>query len=327
MRMSMKHSTGLIKEIMMQILKQGSYMNWVRRVDENTVCSEASLVESGFEGSAAFFFSPETYRVTDAVWSIHNAADPERRGEGHIPALTGLSVYADDREIEVRNLPDYSVCTPYHMPPGGWIRPVAGKSDIKSEPDAVNISQEWKKIRELFNEAIRGAYQAEFYLLAERGMHSLEEYEYMWESPARENYCRPYTGGMPSIEDWPTHTGAIQHYRTRDLYNKYLHFSVMETEGKERIAAGSFHDSFHEMAAEIRYRGEDGVITAFDVNALRVPYEPCWSLDHLYREDFPGKSIYEMKKRDLGKIVGGPMGCFHILDITAALAAAAAAVR
>ena len=311
----------------MQILKQGSYINWVRRVDENTVCSEASLVENGFEGSAAFFFSPETYRVKDAVWSIHHTSDPERRGEGHIAELTGLSVYADDREIAVRNLPDYSACTPYHLPPGGWIHPVAEKSSVKSEPDVENISPEWKKIRELFNEAIRGAYQAEFYLLVERGMNTLEEYEIMWESPERENYCRPYTGNMPSIEDWPMHTGAIQHYRTRDLYNKYLHFSIMELEGEERVAIGSFHDSFHEMAAEIRFRRKDGVITGFDVQALRVPYEPCWSLDHEYQEDFLGKNVYEMKKRDLGKIVGGPMGCFHILDIAAALTAMAADVR
>ena len=81
------------------------------------------------------------------------------------------------------------------------------------------------------------------------------------------------------------------------------------------------------MAVEIRFRRKDGVITGFDVQALQVPYEPCWSLDHDYQEEFLGKNIYELKKRDLGKIVGGPMGCFHILDIAAALTAAAADVR
>ena len=66
---------------------------------------------------------------------------------------------------------------------------------------------------------------------------------------------------------------VIQHYRTRDLYYKYLHFSIMKQEGDERAAIGSFHDSFHEMAAEIRFRKKDGVITGFDGQALRVPRE------------------------------------------------------
>ena len=87
-----------------EILKQGIYFNFVRRLSEDEVLSEACCIESNFEGSAALIFNPASFKVKDESWGIHHAPNPERRGEGKIPDIIGLSAYADDREISSKKI-------------------------------------------------------------------------------------------------------------------------------------------------------------------------------------------------------------------------------
>lgn len=305
-----------------EILKQGTYFNFVRRLSEDEVLSEACCIESNFEGSAALIFNPTSFKVKDASWGIHHAPNPERRGEGKIPDIIGLSAYADDREISSKKIPDYSLCVPYNLPPGGWIFPVEPKSAVLDAPDSENISPEWIKIRECINETLRGAYQSEFSLLEERGLNSLENYEIMWNSPQRENYCRPYIKShMPYIVEWPEHTGAVQHYRKRDLYNKYLSFKITDEGNDLYTCFGSFHDSYHEMSISCKC-SRYWVIRDVDISLMRVPYELCSSLDYDLEFNLEGQILKGMSKHELGKLIGGPKGCFHLLDIVAAMASA-----
>ena len=72
--------------------------------------------------------------------------------------------------------------------------------------------------------------------------------------------------------------------------------------------------------AEIPKICASGVISDFDLNAVRVPFPPCHDLDHSHAEDFVGKDIRAIKKREVGKILGGALGCFHFVDIVADIA-------
>ena len=92
-------------------------------------------------------------------------------------------------------------------------------------------------------------------------MGTLREYEAYWEK-LKPGYCRPYVKeDMPPLEAWPIYSGNIQHYRAYDLYNKYLHYAVMDNGDGLYYAAGSYSDSAHEMNIELEYdTGTDGFI-------------------------------------------------------------------
>lgn len=308
----------------MKIIRQGAYSNIVRRINEEECISDAYLNETSFEGSASLRFKVDTFEIVDAHWTIHRASDPERRGEGIAEILIGESAYIDDRRNSIRVLPDYSQVVDYHRPPGGWEGIPDKKSRLLDEPPT-EVSPEWLKIRELFNETLRGAYQAEAYLIEERGMGTLREYESYWEK-LKPGYCRPYVkGSMPPLEAWPIYSGNVQHYRTYDLYNKYLHYAIMDQGDGQFYAAGSYSDSAHEMNIELNY-DEKGVIQDYDMTAVRVPFDRCWELDHLNPEGVVGMTLQEVSKRDIGKVLGGQDGCFHMVDILADIASVIAEI-
>lgn len=305
----------------MDIIRQGVYSNIVRRINENECVSDAYLVSTDFEGSASVTFKVDTFEITDARWAVHRDADPERRGEGVAEMLIGESAYIDDRKNSVKVLPDYTYVTDYNEPPGGWEGVNPHKEEILDEAPADIVSPAWRHIRELFLETLRGAYQAEAYLIVERGMGTLREYEAYWEK-LKPGYCRPYIkGDMPALEEWPIYTGNIQHYRTYDLYNKYINYMVMDNGDGCSYAVGTFNDSAHEMNIELEY-DDKGVILDYDMTAVRVPFDRCRELDHLDPQEVIGMNLYDIKKRDVGKVLGGPHGCFHFVDILADIASA-----
>ena len=302
----------------MKIIRQGAYSNIVRRISEEECISDAYLNATEFEGSASLRFKVDTFEITDAHWAIHRAPDPERRGEGIAEKLLGESAYIDDRRNSIRVLPDYSFVIDYNRPPGGWEGIPDKKQGLLTEPPA-EISPEWKNIRELFNETLRGAYQGEAYLIEERGMGTLREYEAYWEK-LKPGYCRPYVkGDMPALEEWPIYSGNVQHYRAYDLYNKYLHYAIMDNGDGLYYAAGSYSDSAHEMNIELTYDA-DGLIKDYDMTAVRVPFDRCRELDHLNPADVIGMNLRDISKRDIGKVLGGAEGCFHFVDILADIA-------
>lgn len=312
----------------MKSLRQGAYLNEVRRIDDKIGISTASLVATHMECSASITFELDTFEIRDASWAIHRAPDMERRGQGTLEMLIGESAFIEDRN-SIRIMPDYSKSTDYSLPPGGWDvtdlpehksvleEKITDKEDAKARKN--DVSPEWKIIRELCMENIRGIYQAEFYLLPERGYATLAEYERCW-IDSKNDYCRPYNEPKPEIQDWPLHTGAPQHYRNVNLYNKYKQFMIIDNEDGTITAHGTYNDSAHEFYAVLEYGKEDGIITKFEETAVRVPYRACQELDHLYDEMFIGQNIKTFAKRDIGKICGGGMGCFHLVDIIADIA-------
>ncbi|MBR5228782.1 MAG: DUF2889 domain-containing protein [Firmicutes bacterium] len=287
---------------MLKILKQGSYISRVERVGENEAYSDASLLSTDYECAVHIRFNVVTYEILEASWGIHRAPDMSRRGQGSAPQLIGESGYIFDQKNSAAVLPDYSV-------------PAESRGD--------GVTGEWKIIRELFLEALRGAFQAEFFLFRERGYESTEQFEGAWQD-GRGTYCRPYTVAMPTPDQWVRSRDAKEHVRDNCIYSKYKNFTFMDA-GKDEAGAelvyalGTYSDTLHEMSGEMTFRRGDGVITDFDINVVRVPFPSCSDLDHTHAEDFVGKDIRAIKKREVGKILGGALGCFHFVDIVADL--------
>jgi len=295
----------------MKIIKQGSWMNTIRRAGEGQFETTATFLSSDFEGSINLLCRSSDFEILDAKWAIFRAKDKERRGEGTAHMLIGESAFVNDKRNSVKILPDYSRCVDYLVPPGGWMGQEFHKSEILDQPPE-EVSPEWENIRELYLEAMRGALQGENFLMEERGIKDLEQYERDWlaTSPA----CRPYNLRMPEVHEWPEYIGSTHEYRLYDMYNKYLQATFWDNEDGTATGVGGYHDSFHEMNAKITYRLSDGVITDIDVTMVRVPFETCWDINGSFAESLVGMSVNEISKRDVGKVLGGRLGCFHMVD-------------
>jgi len=310
---------------MLKILKQGACMCHVEKLEDNTCVSGVNFMATDFDGYVDIYFDCSTYEIKDANWAIHRAPDPQRRGQGKATMLIGDSAFPADGRLSVKILPDYSKSTDFTMPPGGWFDfphhkdnleeacPDDDKVRAKAEKD--QVSPEWQKIRNLFLEAVRGAFQAELFLVKERGSDSLADLQEHWLED-KLNYCRPYN--PPDLEvarTWPPRIGLAQHYPLKNIYKKYIQY-VLYDEGDGIIRSVShYNDSTHTMSAEIRYVAETGEILELDNSIQRIPFDICAECEGRNIEWFKGRNIYDLTKIDVGAVIGGPMGCFHMLDV------------
>ena len=78
------------------------------------------------------------------------------------------------------------------------------------------------------------------------------EYEKKWLNE-KVNYCRPYTGRMPGLYDWPHYVNSLNHFRKQNLYNKYKQYTIISSGGDVVTANTTYQDSFHEMHAQLSY--------------------------------------------------------------------------
>ncbi len=310
---------------MLKIIKQGACMCHVEKLDNNTCVSGVNFMATDFDAYVDIYFDSSTYEIVDANWAIHRSPDPQRRGQGKATMLIGDSAFPADGRLSAKILPDYSKSTDFTMPPGGWfdyphhkdqlveVCPDDDMARAKAEKD--KASPEWRKTRELFLEAVRGAFQAELFLVKERGSDSLAKMQEHWLED-KMNYCRPYN--PPDLElarTWPPVIGLSQHYPTKNIYKKYIQY-VLYDEGDGIIKANShYNDSTHTMSAEIRYVAETGEILSLEDDIQRVPFAICAENEGRNIEWFTGKNIYQLSKHQVGEVLGGSMGCFHLVDV------------
>lgn len=318
---------------MLKIITQGAYSNHVDIIDGKVGVTSGHMLTSEFEGNASIYFDINTYEIIDTRWSIHRAPDRERRGEGKATMLHGESVYLEDHANSISILPDYTKSTDYYGPPGGWkdvpqhkekleeVCPDDDKERAKAERK--NVSWEWQKIRTLFTEAMVGPYQAESFLLRERGYTDYYDYAEYWKNLKIPDYCLPYPTMNLDIQlTWMETTGTSQHYPQQNLYNKYIQYTVCDRGDDIAEALATYNDSFHEMSVEMRYRISTGEILSVESDAQRMPFAPCWTIRERANGAFVGENIYELKKRRVSEVIGGKTGCWHMLDMVAYIATA-----
>jgi hypothetical protein len=267
---------------MLKVLEQGAYITYANRLNEREVLSQAMFVGSRYESSATIIASVSDFTISKALYSVHRSPDKSARGEGEIPELKGEIANTGASKI-VKALRDFG--------DGG-------------------------RVKELMNENIRTIMQAETYLYKERGFKTREEYEQFWQSD-KSDFCRPYQKkeDFPDLHEWSEHIGAYEHHRMDNLYNKYKSFTIIQKNDTQAIASGTYQDSFHQMYAELTYNLAGRDITEFDMVTMRAPHQACFEMSHMGAGLFVGKKIDELKKREVGKMIGGGPGCFHLVNI------------
>ena len=276
---------------MIRVLEQGAYISYANRLNEKEILAQSMFVSSRYECSATLIANVNDFAVSSARWSVHRCPNMSARGEGEIKEFAGVTA-----DISAAKL-------------------------IKSLEDFGDDG----KVKELLLEDIRSIMQAETYLFREKGFEDREAYERFWQSD-KSDFCRPYQKkeNFPDIHEWSNHIGAYEHHRKDNLYNKYKSYVVMQKDDDQAIASGTYQDSFHEMYAEMTYNLAGRDIIAFDMVLRKGPHKACFEMNGFNtKELFVGKSVDELGKREIGRLIGGGPGCFHLVNIVTDLTDAA----
>jgi len=273
---------------MIKVLEQGAWINYSNSLNEEELISQSMFLSTRYDCSATICATKKESKITQAYYSIHRCPDMSKRGEANLPELADL-------------------------PRSEGVKAVKGLKDFGDDG----------KVKELLLECARGLTQSETSLFDLFGFKTREDYEIYWRTD-KTSYCRAYGDKMPPLDEWGIHIGAYEHKRKKNFYTKYKSYIILqENEGDEAVISGTYNDSFHEMHSELTYSLTSRNISAFDIAVVRAPHAPCHELSHVAAESFIGKPVDSFSKREVGKIVGGSSGCFHVVDIVYDIASAA----
>jgi hypothetical protein len=167
-------------------------------------------------------------------------------------------------------------------------------------------------IKSLIFECVKGLMQAETYLFRERGYPSEAAYEAYW-MDKESNGCRFYTHPQQETSGWFEHVGPYQ--RSGNLFNRCKSYQL-SLHGTDLTLQGTFHDSYHEMAGEIRFDKATGIISECSLSMFRAPGSSCLETT-AHGQSFVGKDIYDLTRKQVVGLVGGPQGCYHLTDLLA----------
>ena len=106
---------------------------------------------------------------------------------------------------------------------------------------------------------------------------------------------------------WFAYIGG--HRRENNLFNRYKSMAVYRRIDGSLFATGSFSDSFHELNVQLSFDGDR--IASCKAAFLRAPGPVCIESSE-FLGPFTGRSIAELNKKEVAKIIGGPDGCIHL---------------
>lgn len=272
----------------MEVLYQGSYFYSVKKVQDSELLAETVFLGTELEAVGTLLVDLKSFCIKEAGWEIHRAPDPELPGRGVLPELKGVEAYFSAGRVLSRAADGI----------GGGL------------------------VKGLLTECVRGIIQAETYITKYRGFPTEDDYEKCWKQEHVDS-CRYYKRENMGKNHWFAYIGG--HRREINLFNRYKSMTVYRRTDGSMFATGSFSDSFHELNVQLSFDGDR--ITFCKAAFLRAPGSICIESSELLGP-FTGKSIAELNKKEVAKIIGGPDGCIHLVDIiydTLATAGAAGA--
>lgn len=274
----------------MEALYQGSYFCSVKKVQGGELLAETVFLSTAFEAVGRLIVDLTSYRIKEARWDIYRSPENKLIGGDFVPALIGIEAYFS----------------------------------IGQALNRVGNGEGGGLVKDLLAECVRGIIQAETYVYKDRGYASADEYENSWRKD-HVNSCRYYSSLHRVINGWFDHVG--DYMRDHTLFNRYKSFAVYGQTDGSFLAASSFSDSFHELNVQLSFNGTKGTITDCKGTFLRAPDLVCFENTNHFTS-LMGKSVVGISKKEVAKAMGGPNGCFHLVDIVYdTLAAFSAALK
>ncbi len=259
----------------MSCIYQISWFSKVMRVQPEELLAESTIIGTDAEASGRLLTDAANFEIKEASWEVIRSPGGVLDGRGVVPGLKGVAAYFNA---------------------GKELRRAVGE-------EAGGLA------RELFAECIRGMIQAETFLYQERGYPTAEAYGGYWEKLYL-NSCRYYSSLDRISRRWSDYVSGYSTGST--FFNRVKSCSIY----KKRdglTTAGILTDSFHEMSAIIDFNAE-GTVTGCSGNFLRAPDQVCFENSSLL-DGLIGAPLIGFGKKDIAKIIGGPLGCDHLVDL------------
>jgi Protein of unknown function (DUF2889) len=246
--------------------------------NEDVVYAKAIILSKEFEASAWLAVGASDYLIQEADWEISKAPENTSLGRGIVSDVIG----------------------------------VKANTGIGSALVHLTKSNGGVMIKSLIFECVKGLMQAETYLYQERGYADEAAYEAYW-MDKESNGCRFYTHPASDKYGWFDHVGPYQ--RTGNLFNRCKSYQL-SAHGTEQTLQGTFHDSYHEMAGELKFDKATGIISECNLSMFRAPGSSCLETT-AHGRSFVGENIYSLTRKQVVGLVGGPHGCYHLTDLLA----------
>lgn len=242
------------------------------------VTAKAIILSKEFEASAQLVVGIHDYIISEAAWEISKAPAGIFPGRGTASDAIGAKA----------------------------------TTGIANALVHLTESSGGTRIKPLFFECVKGLMQAETYLFRERGYPDEAAYEAYW-MDKESNGCRFYSHPSQDTSGWFEHVGP--YHRTGNLFNRCKSYQLT-IHGTDLTLLGTFHDSYHEMAGEIRFDQGSGLISECSLTMFRAPGSSCLETT-AHGSLFVGKDIYSLSRKDIIGLVGGASGCYHLTDLLA----------
>ena len=247
------------------------------------------------------------FTIKDAVW------ERPRSNQGIIEPLAlvflrGKGIYLKEGKNLKRAILDWGETEACISP----FSAVSGGAEAQCLP-----LHDREHIADLFLELISNVLQAEIFILPERGIPSIEEYDRFF-SELYKDTCILYSMPRGKLPEGAYTQGQK---RSRTLFSRNKSICIFKEWGGEREKKGCYSvhghlsDSFHEMAISLSVSQTTPYIIKYaGGNFLRSPDLLCRDAADKLR-DLEGVSLLPENKRELISILAGPRGCSHLSDL------------
>lgn len=163
--------------------------------------------------------------------------------------------------------------------------------------------------RELINQCIIGAFQAETFVYQERGFTSAKEYSQAGDEYLKDT-CSYYSNLDRISAAWMEYIGDS--LRREYLFDRFKTQHLLTT-GEEYWLIGSLNDSFHQVSTVLQLAKSDQRIKAAWGELLKAPDKVCKEASN-YVQNLIGINIAQISKKELTHRLGAQYGCVHLID-------------
>jgi len=202
--------------------------------------------------------------------------------------------------------------------PGGFSEDVVGIPELKGIPAYTGSGPELRKIleplispqeRELINQCIIGAFQAETFVYQERGFASAQAYTHAGDEFLKDT-CSYYSNLDRISAPWMEYIGDS--LRKEYLFDRFKNQHLLTT-GDEYWLIGSLNDSFHQVSTVLQLTKSAQRVKAAWGELLKAPDQVCRESGN-FVPSLIGLNITQMSKKELAHHLGAQNGCVHLID-------------
>lgn len=257
----------------------------------------------------------------NCLWQRSWHLQVERSGSSLISSCHYLDTYEEKRAVLEVNIQDFSIKKAEMIRlghPGNYQENIESFDGLRGVTAYPGSGPEIRRIlgslvsaadRELINQCIIGAFQAETFIYKERGFASAEEYDQSGDEFLK-GTCSYYSNLERITNTWSGYIGDS--LREKYLFDRFKSQHLL-TAGDDYWLIGSLNDTFHEVSTVLQLAKSNQQVQAAWGELLRAPDQVCRESTS-FVSGLTGINISQISKKELAHLLGAQKGCVHLID-------------